>query len=827
MFHVPGLYLARKMRLMLRHSAFLALASVALAASHSNVLAQSASPVAKAGELIAPDWEFFQGQPLEVVGEWEVIWGKLVAPQEFDALFRGDYISLPTRWNDVDEPGMDGPFGVATFRVRLKLSDYNRDLTFHLIAPHAAYRAYLDDVLLLNNGRVSLSPDDFVANYVSRVFAGQSGESEFVLQVANFKHAYGGPGHALTLWDAQRLQQFLDTLSVVYGLVLGIMFTIGLFHLILFLADPRDRSNGPIHFWFAVLCFIIVYRVQGIIPLFHDYFPESGYWESLRFAYASLYAAPAAYLLFFRSVFPTYFPKRTTQIFITVCVVGLAFALVANEYLYSAARNFSIFLNVAAIAYSVVFTFRAMLEKESGANVILFTNVVFLATAINDAIIYTDQGRGFDLTPFGILALGLGYSYALLLRLQRTFAEARETSHALVALNRDLEIQVEDRTRAFKAAAAKAENAAREQAKFIAAASHDLRQPLHALSMFNAALKNKLRLKSETELVEKQESTIENLSTLLQDTLDTAKAEVQQKSPAWKEVDISGIFANLAGAFDIQAQSRGTELSFSTDDTTIVTDPSLLQRILGNLIDNALKAARSKVGVCATRTAHNWQFTVQDDGSGIGTEDTGKIFESYISLRDEAPGPLGGYGLGLYVVREFSRLLDGEVSVTSAENGGSLFTVRLPHHDQRHEAPDVTRDIERADASLDGTHLLVVDDEVAILEAMTALGASWGCVVRTATSLDDAQAVLRSNFDPDIVVADFHLHGVQGPDVIRAINADRSHPVPAIIITGATEPDILEAIEQAGLPMMEKPIYPDKLARLIRSLLATAKPSRP
>ncbi len=789
--------------------------------------AQSSKPAIASGELVLPDWSFFDGPPLELSGDWEVVWGQLLAPEEFDGAYDGEHFKLPGRWNNQDRPGIKNAYGVATFRVRLNLPEYNRNVAFSLIAPHAAYRVYIDGVLVISSGTVSPTKEGFEANYVSRTFAGQSGASEIVMQVSNFAHAYGGPGHPLTLWDAQRLERFLDAVSLAYGLVLGIMFAIGLFHLIFYLADRRDYANGPIHLWFSILCFIIVYRVQGVIPFFHTYFPDTNYWENLRFTYASLYAAPAVYLLFFRSVFPAQFPKKLTQTIIATSVIGLVFSLIATEYYYTLTRNFSILLNVVAIVYSIIFTVRAMVARQAGALVILIANSMFLLTAINDAIIYTDQGSGFDATPFGILALGLGYSYALLLRLQHAFKEARTTSQALETLNRDLEKQVRDRTLAFKSAAAKAENAAEERARFIAAASHDLRQPLHALAMFNAALKSKLKRKPESELVEKQENSIANLSALLQDTLDTARAEIQQKTPNWKEVEIEAVFSKLSGAFTIQANTRNIKLSFEGRGGTIVTDPALLQRILGNLIENALKAANSAVIIEAHHDYNSWVFCVSDDGAGIANEDVDRIFESYVTLQDTVAGQGGGYGLGLFVVKEFSKLLGGQITVNSQCDEGCQFTLNLPDQNAQLSAVPQSLALQSAAPSLQSISVLAIDDELDVLEATVAMLREWGCEAKSVSKPEDAMAALALGFRPDVMLVDFHLHDTDGLKVIEAINAKLPAPIPAIMITGATEPEILRKIEAAGIPVLEKPIAPWRLARMIEDTIKQTKQGLP
>ncbi len=771
----------------------------------------------KDGILFAPEWKFIEDSPLILAGQWEVIWGELVGPTEFDARYKGDLVTMPGRWNNENTPGFKHSRGVATYRMRLKLPPYNRDLAFHLISPNAVWRLYVDDVLVGGNGAISNNPKENHPNYTSRIFPARAGQSVLVLQLANFSHAYGGPGHPITLWDRAILQNKLDSMSLYYVLVLGILFSIGLFHLIFYLADRRDKANGPVHLWFSLLCFIIVIRISGIIPYFHIYYPESPYWSDLKIVYFTLYAAPGVYLQFFRAAFPDYFPKKLSRAIIAFCFVMAAFVLVTPESIYTYTRNFSIALNVAAIFYSLVFTIAAMRHKQPGAAVILVSNFIFFLTALNDAVIYTDHAYGFDMTPFGVLVLGLGYSYALMLRLQGAFLDAKQTSHALAKLNLDLEKQVHDRTRAFKAAAARAENSALEGAQFIAAASHDLRQPLHALAMFNSALRRKAGNNPLAGLIEKQGSSIKNLGSLLQDTLDTAHAETKSIEPTWRTVDVSDLFEQIANDFDIQAEKRHITLTFQDVQGTLVTDQGMLQRVLRNLIDNAVKAARSEVVVRAQSGPNGWTFNISDDGAGVAKEDVSRIFESYVSLRDEEPGAHGGYGLGLYVVNEFTRQLGGKVTIAATSNTGSDFQLSIPHHDHKTGpalgASNSTQNI----TPTPGMRILAIDDEPDILDAMQALLSGWQCSTRLAYDLDQAMAHIASGFTPDLLLVDFHLFRTDGLRVVRAIRQAMKQDVPAIIITGATEPSILDNIRTFGLHVLPKPIDPDQLAALLRA----------
>ena len=783
----------------------------------SPVYCQAQTVRAKNGVLSAQQWDFQDNNPLALAGEWEVIWGKLVEPAEFDAHYQGAFANIPSGWNHGSLPGFRHAYGVATYRVRLKLPPYNRALAFYLNSPNASWRLYVNDVLVGGNGVVSSNPKEDQPNYASRILPAQAGESVLVLQMTNFSHAYGGLGHPIGLWDRLVLQKRLDTMSLCYVLVLGVLFSIGLFHLIFYFADRTDQLNGPVHKWFSLLCFILVVRIFVVIPYLHIYFPYSPYWSNLKLVYLILFLAPAIYLLFFKAAFPKQFPEKATKAIIVFSLVMVVFVLVTPELIYTYTRDFSIALNIGVIFYSLVFTINAIRAREPGATAILVSNFIFLLTALNDAVIYTGNANRFDLAPFGVLVLGMGYSYALLLRLQRSFHDARRTSRALKTLNLELEKKVLDRTRAFKAAAARAENSAHQGAQFIAAASHDLRQPLHALALFNSALKRKVKNAAIMGLVEKQGRSIGNLGTLLQDTLDTARIETKNKEPVWSSIELSSLLIEIADGFGIQAEKQNIKLSFSCDSAILVTDPGMLQRIVSNLIDNALKAARKTVRVEAVYTPDFWTITIADDGSGVAKEDASRIFESYFSLHDEEPGSQGGYGLGLYVVKEFTRLLGGSIKIVSTSKTGSTFLLKLPHRSARQEdIVDISEPYPNA-VPLSGMCILVIDDEPDILDAMGILLTSWECVCRTANGLDQALDHLSTGFEPQLLIVDFHLFGTDGLSVIEKLRHQMGEDVPALIVTGETETSILAKIRASGHRVLQKPVDPDQLSMLLRS----------
>jgi len=772
------------------------------------------------GEINAIDWQPDRQRPLTLSGEWEVVWGELIAPENFDGKFNGDHFEIPGRWNRVTANGIERSFGAATFRLQLELSPYQGELALHLISPHSAWRLYVDNELVGQNGNPSTNPEEQVKHYVSRMMAMTPRSATLVLQVANHHHAYGGPGHAPVLWQSDQLRAFLDGMSLYYALVCGVLVTLGILHFTIYRSHGPVGHNRQAHFWFSLLCLILVYRVVGVIPYIHLYFGDHWVYGDLRAVYASLFVAPIIYLMFFRHVLPDQHQSRWWLILSPFLVVPLVVTLLTDEHTYTGMRNYAIGANVIVVCLITWLSLRASALGEPGARIIFVSNLLFLATSVNDALVYTDNGNGFDLTPLGILVLGIGYSFALRQRLQRTLLEANQAKLNLEQLNEQLEDQVTERTRAYQAATKRAENNATEQARFIAAASHDLRQPLHALAMFTTALRRQTKNSNVAGLVEKQEASIASLSDLLHDTLDAARLEAGTTKPQLREVSLLDWLNALATDYQAKADHRNIVFSYSTCAGDIVTDPSLLRRAVGNLLDNAIKSAAHRVQLTVKKSNIGWQFIVTDDGPGIATEDYDRVFKPYVSLQPSADG---GYGLGLHVVSQICRALDGQVSLSRDEADGMQVTILLPETNEGVGRSFPIVRAPRAEFALDsldlqGLRVLAIDDEPLIGEALEALLAGWNCNVCVVRGLSSAKAHLKSQPHPDVLIVDYHLQGLTGLQAIEQLTGELTRDTPALIITGATETTIHERIQASGYPLLEKPIRAKDLGHALARL---------
>ena len=246
----------------------------------------------------------------------------------------------------------------------------------------------------------------------------------------------------------------------------------------------------------------------------------------------------------------------------------------------------------------------------------------------------------------------------------------------------------------------------------------------------------------------------------------------------------------------------------------MLSDRIMLQRILSNLMDNAFKAANRVIKVTIDKSDTHWQVVVNDDGVGIAREDIERIFDSYVSSQEHAGGQAGGYGLGLYIVKEFSQALGGEIAVDSQLGQGATFTLSLPIEQPLLQSNEMQAGRLPAIERLSGLKVLVVDDETIVLDAMLAILNGWGCDVALAKNAETALSKF-DTFKPDIMLLDYHLQGTTGPELWSELEAKHGQELAAIIITGATESAILTALRKRGLTVLSKPVEPNALANAL------------
>ena len=388
--------------------------------------------------------------------------------------------------------------------------------------------------------------------------------------------------------------------------------------------------------------------------------------------------------------------------------------------------------------------------------------------------------------------------------------------------NVDLIAELKGRTRAADEARAAAEAANRTKSQLLAAASHDLRQPLHALGLYIAALAARAGGAEWRPLVGSVQRAVAALEEQFEQLLDLSRLEAGAMSPAPRRVAVGPLFARIVADQAPHAQAKGLALRIRATRLAVHSDAALLERMLRNLVANAIRYTDAGgVLVGARRRGGRVALVVVDTGRGIAPEHRDRIFEEFYQVRGSGGRRThAGMGLGLAIVRRLAALLDHRVAVDSRVGRGSRFAVLAPR-----ALPDAARtggDRRLRPAAIAGALVGVIDDDPASVDAMGALFATWGADVAGAADAPQLLAALgHAERYPDLVVADLRLaDGGSGVDAVRTLRDELGFVVPALLVSGDLGATAERDARAAGLMLLGKPVVPAVLQALAAALIA-------
>lgn len=402
-------------------------------------------------------------------------------------------------------------------------------------------------------------------------------------------------------------------------------------------------------------------------------------------------------------------------------------------------------------------------------------------------------------------------------------------AQALEENQRNLTLRVQDATAELLGQKLAAEAAVLAKSRFLAAASHDLRQPLHALSLLVAALREVVPDGEAGRLAQHIEGSAAAMESLLNALLDLSKLDAGVVEARPHCFPVSKVFAQVASQFLPVAQAREIQLTFAPTRMCCYSDSVLVERILANLISNALRyTERGRVLVGARRVAGDWlRFEVWDTGKGIPREYQSRIFEEYFQLENSERHRDKGLGLGLAIVSRLVRLLGSRVQVKSEPGRGACFSFQFA----RCEAPPSPTEAGSSAAfllPLEKSLVAFIDDDEAILAAMVEVFDHWNVSLAAGEDAEQVRTELMAlGRSPDIILCDYRLRdGHTGIEAIKILRDAFGQHIPAALLTGDTATDTIQAIGASGLPVLHKPLKPAKLRAFLSHLL-TATSSIP
>jgi PAS domain S-box-containing protein len=393
----------------------------------------------------------------------------------------------------------------------------------------------------------------------------------------------------------------------------------------------------------------------------------------------------------------------------------------------------------------------------------------------------------------------------------------------LLEANRNLQQQITQRKQiaeALRDARDAAEAANRSKDKYLAAASHDLLQPLNAARLLISTLRERKLPEVEQVLVERTHQALEGAEDLLTDLLDISRLDQAAVKPDVALYRLDELLGPLVSEFQSVAQAAGLRLRVHMGDYAIRTDLRLMTRILRNFLSNACRYTDDgSILLGARRRGDKLRLEVWDTGRGIPADRLDSIFLEFNQLDVGRAADRKGVGLGLAIVERIAKILDYRIQVHSLPGRGSMFSIEVPISREVPLPISLAAPQPGTGNPLPGRRLLVLDNEVSILESMSALLGQWGCDVVTATDEHSALAALAGQA-PELILADYHLdHGVVGCDVVRHLREHYHQAIPAVIITADRTDQCRRSLQRLEAPLLNKPVKPGKLRAVLSQLL--------
>jgi len=363
-----------------------------------------------------------------------------------------------------------------------------------------------------------------------------------------------------------------------------------------------------------------------------------------------------------------------------------------------------------------------------------------------------------------------------------------------------------------------AEQADISKSKFLAAASHDLRQPLHALGLFVDALSSRIHFPEVRDIVDNIRISTDALSDLLNALLDISKLDAGVLEPKKTDFPLRPLLQRIHTDFSELASNKSLSLRIVDCGYVIHTDPAMLERILRNLVSNAIRyTQQGRVLLGCRRQGNQLSIEIHDTGMGISSHQIEHIFDEFYQVENPERDRQKGLGLGLAIVKRLAELLHCTISLSSTVAKGSVFKVSVPFVGSAQpalaQAQTFVNDIK-------GTRVLVIDDEALVRRGMCKVLEEWGCEVIQAESIDQALSLLADACEIDIILTDYRLRENQtGIEAIHRIHGACAKQIPAIILTGDTAPERLREAKASGFRLLHKPVSSAKLRSLMSYLL--------
>ncbi|MES9853136.1 MAG: ATP-binding protein [Candidatus Thiodiazotropha sp. L084R] len=786
------------------------------------------------GELDLSGWDFEKDGVVNLDGQWEFYWNKLLTPEDFTALSPPEmtgYINLPAPWNGYSVSGKKvGADGYATFRLWLRNVPDSGDMALRISEVYSAYRLWVNGNKVAASGSVANSWDIEVPHQAITIAGISSyGETiELVLQVSN--HNFWSGGVVSSLWfgpeQMVRSQQAFKWGAILF--IVGCLVMMSVYHLVLYTFRKEDAAYLAFGAYCLLwTCCIVVSQLSD--QIIQVLFPEVSWPTIFRIGQISFYLTIPVLAIFFRLIYPKETPLILVRLYLVVGASFSMLALLAPVETVSYGMNVYNLFTALFIGYAYFLLGRAAKRGREGALFILAGGVFMGLSGINDMLHNMHVIHTAYIFPLGILIMALFQSFALSLRFTRALTTVENFSVEMGRKN--VELSRMDKLKD----------------EFLANTSHELRTPLSGIIGLTESLRDGAAgglPGKATEDLAMVISSARRLSSLVGDILDFSRLKNSDIQLDRKDIDIRAVTDTVFAVSRPLADARGLTLNNTIPDHMpfLYSDEDRLQQILYNLVGNAIKFTDlGTVTVSAETISDMAKVSVSDTGAGIAND---KLEDIFLDFHQADSGPtrrVGGTGLGLSITKRLVELHGGTVSVESQLGKGSTFSFTMPVSTGKSEKdskpgggtmatmpPPVDKETLKGGVlhpAITGgedrkTVLAVDDDPVNLQVAINHLTLN-GVNVVTATSGKEALKLIEGGKKPDLLLLDVMMPGVTGYEVCLKLREQYSAPVlPIIMVTARNRvADLVEGFETGANDYITKPFAREELLARVNTHL--------
>jgi len=811
-------------------------------------MVEHTEPTMKNGFLDLSEWCFASEGTVELRGDWYANHNHdsaLFSAPSYD-YFHWSSFTIPGYMNSISSSG----FGTFWLRSTV-IVPKDKSLSFFLYSCLTSYELFINGKLLMAVGVAGNSRQETVPMKIPMTVPLPYADTlHIVWKISNFHDKFGGASVAPVIGRTAELYAMSWKRDLLMALLLGAFLIMGGYHIILWLG--RRRDDAPIYF--AILCFSISLRLILQENLLQRMFPSvSLYVLHIKLEYLTLPVVWSMLVVFFNRLFPRHTSPLLSKFLILSAFLSAGYILLSPVWVFSDTQIlFQVMVGITGVFLLVTLT-KASLAKEQGASVILIGSILFLCTALNDIFEIYGITSLRNTTPLGLLAFIFAQSSVLSLRFSKAFTTVEYLSENLekeVKLKtRELENQrnlEKDAREEAELAKGTLEQIHEQRTRFYQNVTHEFRTPLTCIvSPLDTMLRGDLGamtnpLRNHLELVRQNAG---KLLHLINQLLDLARLDAGVFQGEQRVVDIEEFVRYIAALFQSHCDDKKIDLKVTIPGSAeaLRLDVKALEAVVTNLVSNAIKF--TSAGGCITIffnriDQQTCSLTVQDTGVGIPEKDIALVFDRFKQVDTSTTRKFYGTGIGLSIVKEYVKVLNGNVVVASKENEGTVFTVTLPVAKENIEDIDwhpldtnQTRPQSKNMAFVDKdntpsktpvkqyTVLLAEDNDDLRVYIETQLSTKYH--VLSASNGSEAWEKIKLSGAVDLIISDLMMPEMDGTQLLGAIRSNQKmKAIPFIFLTARDSlDDKLSLLKKGAVDFISKPFDLQELFTKIDSWL--------